>query len=236
MADCAGLNMAAFKMFDPYGYLAAEDGDAVKARAIDLVVAGTKPGTLATLAGLAAGGREGDTRIEEGRLLGDASTISVAKVANVAKASDAANRGDIGEARAATHERDDPDPNAWNEGYARLDPLSPPTHVPPARWRQFVDDTRRFLDSPFCVEAIALGWGSLDLFGCNRNRPFARIDQAGLLWLLNGERVVLVTAMTAVIQTATGVRQTFYRKPSEVGRVLAWQLTPQPARFPGAGM
>jgi len=216
-------------MFDPYGYLAAESSGVVEARAIDPLVAVKKPGTLATLAGLAARGREADTRIEEGRRLADASSILVAKVANVAKASDAPDRGETGVARAANPEHDDPD--AWDAGYARLDPEKAPARVPLACWRQFVDDTRRFLDSPFCAEATALGWGSIDLFGCNRNRPFARIDQAGLLWLLNGNRVVLLTAMTAVVETATGVRQTFYRKPSELGRVLAWNLEPEPARL-----
>jgi hypothetical protein len=46
-----------------------------------------------------------------------------------------------------------------------------------------------FLDSPFRAVAQALDWGPDDLFGCDRDRPFARIDQAGLLWLLNGDRL-----------------------------------------------
>jgi hypothetical protein len=67
---------------------------------------------------------------------------------------------------------------------------------------------------------LALGWGPHDLFGRDRDRPFARIDRAGLLWLLNGDKLVALTADTATIETRTGARQTYRRKPSEPGRVF----------------
>ena len=63
------------------------------------------------------------------------------------------------------------------------------------------------------------------MFGCDRTRPFARIDQAGLLWLLNGDKLIALTENTASIETQTGARQTYRRKPNEPGRVLAWELT-----------
>ncbi|MGE3284357.1 MAG: hypothetical protein AB7H90_23775 [Alphaproteobacteria bacterium] len=68
------------------------------------------------------------------------------------------------------------------------------------------------------------GWGPLDLFGCGRDRPLLRRDKAGLLWLWNGDWLVALTANAAVIETFTGARQTYRRKPSEPGRVLAWKL------------
>jgi hypothetical protein len=113
---------------------------------------------------------------------------------------------------------------AWAEAFARLDPDRPPVDVPRKRWEQFVDDVGLFLASPFCAVAAALGWGSHDLFGCDRDRPFARIDQAGLLWLLNGDKLIALTENTATIETPTGARQTYRRKPAEFGRVLAWEL------------
>ena len=123
-------------------------------------------------------------------------------------------------------DRADNGPKDWTEGFARLDPFAAPGDVPPMRWRRFVDDVRRFLDGPFCANAAALGWGALDLFGCDRDRPFARIDLAGLLWLLNGDRLVVFAENTATIEMKTGARQTYRRKPGEPGRVLAWELTP----------
>jgi hypothetical protein len=130
--------------------------------------------------------------------------------------------GEAEEERAAIVEHDGGVPPAWAEGFAQLDPTRPPGDVPPRRWLQFVDDVGRFLDSPFRAVAAAEGWGPYDLFGCDRDRPYARIDQAGLLWLLNGDKLVDLTESTATIETKPGQRQTWHRKPSLPGRVLAW--------------
>jgi hypothetical protein len=128
--------------------------------------------------------------------------------------------------RAAIIEYDGGIPRTWTEGYARLDPDRPPSDVPLKRWQRFIDDVGRFLNSPFCAVAVALGWGSFDLFGCDCDRPYARIDCAGLLWLLNGNRLVMLAEDAATIETRTGARQTWRRKDSGVGsgRVLAWEL------------
>jgi hypothetical protein len=50
-------------------------------------------------------------------------------------------------------------------------------------------------------KAAALGCGPLDLFGCDGERPFARIDHAGLLWLLNGTRL---SNWTTILQPLRG--------------------------------
>jgi hypothetical protein len=96
--------------------------------------------------------------------------------------------------------------------------------VPPKRWQLLIDDVGLFLDGAFCPVAVALGWGSYDLFGRDRDRPFARIHQAGLLWLLKGDRLIALSEHTAAIETRTGARQTYRREPTETGRVLAWEL------------
>ncbi len=115
-------------------------------------------------------------------------------------------------------------PRAWAEGFARLDPDRPPGDVPPRRWQRFVDDAGLFIESPLCAVAAALGWGALDLFGCDCDRPFARIDQAGLLWLLSGNKLIALSENTATIEMPTGARQTWRRQQTELGRVLAWEL------------
>jgi hypothetical protein len=128
------------------------------------------------------------------------------------------------EERAAIVEHDGKILRTWAEGFARLNPDRPPSDVPPKRWLTFVDDIGWFLDSPFCAVATALGWEPYDLFGCDRDRPFARVYQAGLLWLLNGDKLIALTENTATIETKTGARQIYRRRPSEPGRVLAWEL------------
>jgi hypothetical protein len=115
-------------------------------------------------------------------------------------------------------------PLGWIHGLFRLDPNSSPGDVPKRYWQQFIIDARRLVKYGTVVQAAALGWTTLDLFGCDRTKPFARIDQAGLLWLLNGDRLIALTENTATIETRTGARQTFRRKPNEPDRVLAWEL------------
>jgi hypothetical protein len=133
---------------------------------------------------------------------------------------------DAEEERAAIVEYDGGAPRAWAEAMARLDPNRSPGDVPPRRWLRFLDDCGRFLDQGWAARASTLGWGPLDLFGCDRERPFVRVDHKGLLWLLNGGTIVELHRERAVIETTPGARQSYLRRPVEVGRVvLPWELT-----------
>lgn len=139
--------------------------------------------------------------------------------------SSTANWGEVEDERAAVIEIDCGAPRRWAEALARLNSTKPPADVPLQRWRRFIDDCGHFLDQGWDVQAIALGWTPLDLFGCDRERPFARIDQAGLLGLLNGRKLVALTSYTATTELPAGHRQTYQRIPLETGRVvLAWAL------------
>lgn len=60
--------------------------------------------------------------------------------------------------RAGLAEFDGGAPRAWAEALARLDPNSSPGDVPLKRWRRFIDDCGRFLDSGWAERATALGW------------------------------------------------------------------------------
>ena len=212
--------MAAFRRFDPYAAL-AEDRE--------------RPQTLAALAALAETGLKIENPRNPAAIPNSTSAdqdqsrrVGPAKVAKFAKVADPISGPSWGEAedeRAAIIENDGGIPHAWAEGFAWLNPGRPPGDVPPRRWFQFVDDTGRFLESAFCAVAAAFGWTPYDLFGADRDRPFARIDQAGLLWHLNGDKLVALTENTATIETRTGARQTYRRKPSAPGRVLAWELS-----------
>src|SRR5206468_4806977 len=96
--------------------------------------------------------------------------------------------------------------------------------IPFKRWRQLIEDIDRFMGEGWAEKATVLGWGCYDLFGADRERPFARVDRAGLVWLLNGARIIMLSQDTAMIETRMGARQTYRRKPNEAVRVLAWEL------------
>jgi hypothetical protein len=113
-------------------------------------------------------------------------------------------------------------------GIKELNLYHPPGDVPPERWFQFIDDSRSFVDSGWAVKAIALGWDPLELFGCDADRPFARIDRLGLVWFLNGCTLVALTAASATYETRrTGARLTLWRK-SAANRVMPWELPQHP--------
>jgi len=129
------------------------------------------------------------------------------------------------EERAAIIEYDGGGSRTWAEALAQLDPANPPVDVPLARWQQFVDDCGRFLDLGWANRAEACGWGPLDLFGCDRERPLARYDHMGLLWILQGRKLVALKADAATIDTLTGALQTYPHRPINSDRVvLAWEL------------
>jgi hypothetical protein len=129
------------------------------------------------------------------------------------------------EERAAIIEYDSGVPRTWAEALAQLDPFNPPADVPLARWQQFIDDCGHFLDLGWANRAEAFGWEPLELFGCDRERPLARYDHMGLLWIIQGRKLVALTARTATIDTLTGSLQIYRRVPIGTDRiVLAWEL------------
>ena len=135
---------------------------------------------------------------------------------------------DAEEERAAIIEYDGGAPRAWAEALARLDPSKPPSGVRPERWWRFIDDCGRFLNAGWAGQAAALGWGPFHLFGCDRKRPFARLDNMGLIWFLNGGRIIELHRDRVTIETRMGARQCYRLRPVEVGRVvLAWELAPR---------
>src|SRR5262245_19446546 len=77
-------------------------------------------------------------------------------------------------------------PPEWVIGVQRLPALvvAADTAIP-MRWRQIIADAQVFL-SCWGVEAAALGWGVLDLFGVHRVRPLSRYDAMGLVLVLDG--------------------------------------------------
>jgi hypothetical protein len=91
-----------------------------------------------------------------------------------------------------------------------------PDYVEAERWRQCVLDAQQFLGE-WGDKALALGWDSGDLFGLHmppaKPRPsysrLSRYDCTGLLWLLQGRRVVALTDTTAAIENSGGTIVTY---------------------------
>jgi hypothetical protein len=117
-------------------------------------------------------------------------------------------------------------PSSWIDGVARLDHHRPHTDIPPHRWRQFLSDCNNFLtgDENWAGRATELGWNAATLFGCRRARPLDHPSGAGLLWAINGGRLVELHRDWAVIELAgNGSRYIFERRRVDAGKVtLPW--------------
>lgn len=117
-------------------------------------------------------------------------------------------------------------PRDWAEGFATLCSMPCPDAYQQQRWEQIINDGGCFLDA-WGKQAAALGWQALDVFGANPNCPEWRYDGMGLVVLLEGRRVVAITADAARIECGNGVYQTFNRRNMGCEIDLLWKSTPQ---------
>jgi hypothetical protein len=117
-------------------------------------------------------------------------------------------------------------PGEWVDGVAQLEQHRPPADVPRHRWPQFVDDCNGFLNSPEAERAAQLGWHTIALFGCKPNYPLSYLGEAGLLWHVNGGRIVELHSDWAVIDRPVKRSQgVFYRRDVKQGKItLPWML------------
>jgi hypothetical protein len=130
---------------------------------------------------------------------------------------------------ATTQERSAPEPTIpreWVQGVARLEQDRPPADVPRHRWRQFVEDCRPFLRSEALAHRAAqLGWRTIELFGCKRIYPLSYLGEAGLLWHVNGGRIVELHRDWAVIDRPVRSPHTFSRRNCDPEKItLPWHL------------
>ena len=85
-----------------------------------------------------------------------------------------------------------------------------PELVEPDRWQQAVKDADNFL-ATWGEQAQALGWTMGELFGLHPTAPLSRLDEMGLIWLLQGRSVVALTERRATILGASGANLTYRR-------------------------
>jgi hypothetical protein len=130
---------------------------------------------------------------------------------------------------ATTQERSAPEPlipREWVHGVARLEQDRPPADAPRHRWRQLVEDCQAFMASQQAPRATQLGWDAVALFGCRRNHPLSYLGEAGLLWHVNGGRIVELHRGWAVIDHPVNRSQRIFsrRNLDPEKAALPWTL------------
>ena len=94
-----------------------------------------------------------------------------------------------------------------------------PAYLPEDRWHQALADATTFA-TKWGAEAQAFGWAERELFGLHPvpGRPAAnhsrlsRLDETGLIWLLRGRQVIILTATEAVMRCHSGATLTYRRQ------------------------
>ena len=128
-------------------------------------------------------------------------------------------------------------PSYWVGGVARLRPDRPPNDVPRHRWAQFVQDCTTFLSPSenWAERAYILGWDAMALFGCAPRRPLDYSGCAGLLWAINGGRLVELHRDWAVIDVPLRTTQRIFsrRNVDQAKITLPWAMRPS-SRQPAA--
>jgi hypothetical protein len=96
--------------------------------------------------------------------------------------------------------------------------------IPPSRWSQIQRDTRHLVQRRRLHEALALGWTTADLFGCDQRAPWYRLDRSGLVLVIGGHEIVDLNSDIATLRARTGSELRYRRRPPAKPPVaLLWQ-------------
>jgi hypothetical protein len=114
-------------------------------------------------------------------------------------------------------------PTDWAAGLTALAEKPCPIKIEPKRWLQLQGDANRLVDR-WGRQAAALGWSTLDIFGCHPTHPTDRYDTMGLVWMIADADVVAMGAEVANLRKATSILQRVRKCLVAHGRILAWDL------------
>jgi hypothetical protein len=81
----------------------------------------------------------------------------------------------------------------WRAHFKTIDRTTPPDGVPINRWRRFLNDCASFIHNGRCLQAIEMGWDEYQLFAFDNQAPLARVDHLGVLWFVQGAKILDVT-------------------------------------------
>lgn len=113
-------------------------------------------------------------------------------------------------------------PSHLGAGLKHLQTMAAPHVVRAERWPAVVADALQLVRAGWAVQALALGWSPLDLFGAVTD-PAGDPEADGLAVRLGGRRVLALCASFATVADDGGGRAYLYRGSNQGARLL-WAL------------
>ena len=100
-----------------------------------------------------------------------------------------------------------------------------------AEGSRLLDETRKFVASPFFDEVIELGWSLIELFGIAPHTPKTHLGTWGLIvtqvLLLRGSRIEAISEERAILWTRAGTELLWPRFRSEINACVLWWECPE---------
>ena len=119
-------------------------------------------------------------------------------------------------------------PDEWRSGARRLAATPAPLDWPASAWGRLQSALPAFM-AAWAPQVAAVGWGTLDVFGCHPQAPYARLDTQGLVLGLHHFEVIAISERSAAVamrDARNGRLMSHYRRPDSVlrGAVPIWGL------------
>ena len=108
-------------------------------------------------------------------------------------------------------------------GLAALPKMAAPRITRPDVWPTVVADAVRLAAEGWATQALALGWKDKELFG-TCGLPGGDSTQEGLAVWLAGRRVLLLDALSCIVDVGAGTKAVFYGRSVRPGGVFIWDL------------
>jgi hypothetical protein len=108
-------------------------------------------------------------------------------------------------------------------GLLRLKGARAPRLRLPSEWAAVVADALQLAGDGWAAQALGLGWLPHELFGCSVDAAQGP-DHDGLAVWLAGRRVLLLDALSCIVEDGARARSLFYCRAVRLGGRMLWEL------------
>ena len=98
-------------------------------------------------------------------------------------------------------------PPKWLEAWSRIVVMECSPAVSMSRWWALRADSAYWIVSPWAARAAEFGWSIADLWGLPGTSAAGERRGAGVLWSIEGDGIVALTAAEVIVRSEAGARR-----------------------------